>query len=60
MIHDGKKKMSACFVAGFSLGALAALVLPPGSGRETREATGTAVDRGQKFVVSLEVTPATE
>ena len=54
MIQDGKKKMSAWFVAGFSLGALAPFVLPPRSGGETREAIATVVDRG------LDVTPASE
>jgi gas vesicle protein len=53
MIHDRKKKMSAWFVAGFGLGALAGLVLAPRSGRETQEAIASGVDRGQKYVVSL-------
>jgi gas vesicle protein len=53
MIHDRKKKMSAWFVAGFGLGSLAGLVVAPRSGRETREAVASGVDRGQKYVVSL-------
>ena len=53
MIHDRKKKIGAWFVAGFGLGALAGLVLSPRSGRETREAIASGVDRGQKYVVSF-------
>jgi gas vesicle protein len=53
MMHDRKKKMSAWLVAGFGLGALAGLVLAPRSGRETRKAIASGVDRGQKYVVSL-------
>jgi hypothetical protein len=50
MIYDRKKKMSAWFVAGFGLGALAGLVLPP---RSAREAMASGVDCGQKYVASL-------
>jgi gas vesicle protein len=54
MIHDRKKKMSAWFVAGFGLGTLAGLVSAPRSGRETPDAIASGVDRGRKYVVSLE------
>lgn len=51
MIHD--RKMSPWFVAGLGLGALAGVLLAPKSGRETREAIATGVERGHKYVVSL-------
>jgi gas vesicle protein len=52
MIHD-RKMGSAWFVAGLGLGALAGVLLAPKSGRETRQAIATGVERGHKYFVSL-------
>jgi gas vesicle protein len=52
MIHD-RKMSSAWFVAGLGLGAVAGILLAPKSGRATREAIATGVDRGRKYLDSL-------
>jgi gas vesicle protein len=52
MIHD-RKISSAWFVAGLGLGAVAGILLAPKSGRETRQAITTGVERGHKYFVSL-------
>lgn len=41
------------FLAGCSLGAVAAILYAPKSGRETRKAIVTGVDDGRKHIASL-------
>jgi gas vesicle protein len=52
-MSDNGSKNIGWFLAGLSLGAIAAILYTPRSGRETREAIVTGMDDGREYLASL-------
>ena len=52
-MSDNRNINIGWFLAGLGLGAVAAILYAPKSGRETREAIATGVDDGRKYLTSL-------
>jgi gas vesicle protein len=52
-MSDNRSSSIGWFLAGLGLGAAAAILYAPKSGRETREAIATGVDDGRKYLASL-------
>src|SRR5947209_7856038 len=52
-MSDNRNNNIGWFLAGLGLGAVAAVLYAPRSGRETREAILTGVDDGREYLTSL-------
>ncbi len=52
-MSDSRNKNIGWFLAGLGLGAVAAILYAPKSGRETRKAIVTKVDDGREYLASL-------
>lgn len=52
-MSDNHRNNIGWFLAGLSLGAVAAVLYAPKAGRETRKAMVTGVDNGRKHMASL-------
>jgi gas vesicle protein len=53
MSDNSSKNNIGWFLAGLSLGAVAAILYAPKSGRETRKAIVTGMDDGREYLASL-------
>jgi gas vesicle protein len=52
-MSDNRRNNIGWFLGGVSLGAVAAILYAPKSGRETRKAIATGVDDGREYLTSL-------